>query len=38
LLSLAATALIPLGLYALWHRAGRPSGVEELERIAESDE
>jgi hypothetical protein len=38
LLSLAATALIALGLYALWRRAGRPTGVEELERLAESDE
>jgi hypothetical protein len=36
LLSLAATALIALGLYALWRRAGRPAGVEELERVAES--
>ena len=34
LLSLAATALIAFGLYALW----RPTGVEELERIGESDE
>jgi hypothetical protein len=38
LLSLAATALIALGLYALWRRAGRPTGVEELERVAESGE
>jgi hypothetical protein len=38
LLSLAATALIALALYALWRRAGRPTGVEELERIAESEE
>jgi hypothetical protein len=38
LLSLAATALIALGLYALWRRAGRPTGVEQLERIAESGE
>jgi hypothetical protein len=34
LLSLAATALIAFGLYALW----RPTGVEELKRIGESDE
>jgi hypothetical protein len=34
LLSPAATALIAFGLYALW----RPTGVEELERIGESDE
>jgi len=38
LLSLAATALIAIGLYALWRRAGRPTGVEEIERIGESDE
>jgi hypothetical protein len=38
LLSLAATALIALALYALWRRAGSPTGVEELERIAESAE
>jgi hypothetical protein len=38
LLSLAATALIAVGLYALWRRAGRPSGVEELEQIGESEE
>jgi hypothetical protein len=38
LLSLAATALIAAGLYALWRRAGRPSGVEEIERVAESDD
>jgi hypothetical protein len=38
LLSLAATALIALSLYILWQRAGRPTGVEELERIAESEE
>jgi hypothetical protein len=37
LLSLAATALIAVGLYALWRRAGRPTGVEEIERIAESE-
>ncbi len=37
LLALAATALIAVGLYDLWRRAGRPTGVEELERIAESD-
>jgi hypothetical protein len=38
LLSLAATAFIAIGLYALWQRAGRPTGVEEVERIAESEE
>jgi hypothetical protein len=38
LLSLAATALIAGGLYTLWRRAGRPSGVEDIERIAEADD
>jgi hypothetical protein len=38
LLSLAATAIIAIGLYLLWRRAGQPTGAEELERIAESDE
>jgi hypothetical protein len=38
LLSLLATGLIAVGLYALWRRAGSPSGVQELERIAESGE
>jgi hypothetical protein len=38
LLSLAATALIALGLYSLWRRAGQPTGVEELERLGESEE
>jgi hypothetical protein len=37
-LSLAATALIAAALYALWRRAGRPSGVQEIERIGESGE
>jgi len=38
LLSLAATALIALGLYGLWRRAGRPSGIEEVESRAEADD
>lgn len=38
LLSLAATALIAAGLYSLWRRAGRPSGIEEVERFAEVEE
>jgi hypothetical protein len=38
LLSLAAMAVIAAGLYLLWHRAGRPSGIEEVERFAEADE
>jgi hypothetical protein len=37
LLALAATVLIAAGLYVLWRRAGRPRGVEEVERIAESE-
>jgi hypothetical protein len=38
LLSLLATALIAACLYLLWRRAGSPTGVQELERIAESGE
>jgi hypothetical protein len=38
LLSLAATALIALCLYALWRRAGQPSGIEQVERHAEAEE
>jgi hypothetical protein len=37
-LSLVATALIAAGLYLLWRRAGRPTGVQEIERLAESGE
>jgi hypothetical protein len=37
LLSLAATGLIALGLYLIWRRAGCPTGVEHIERIAEAD-
>jgi hypothetical protein len=37
LLSLAATALIALVLSLLWRRAGRPSGVDQVERLAEAD-
>jgi hypothetical protein len=36
LFSLLATALIAAGLYLLWQRAGRPTGVEQIERVAES--
>jgi hypothetical protein len=32
LLSMAATAAIAATLYALWARAGRPAGIEEVER------
>jgi hypothetical protein len=35
LFSLAATMLIAAGLYWLWRRAGRPSGIEEVELRAE---
>jgi hypothetical protein len=38
LLSLAATGVIALGLYLAWRRAGRPTGIEDVERLAESDE
>ncbi|MEU6148122.1 amino acid permease [Streptomyces sp. NPDC047081] len=36
-LSLAATLLIAAGLYARWTRAGRPSGIEDVEAHAEAD-
>jgi hypothetical protein len=38
LLSLAAVMLIAVVLYGLWNRAGRPTGVEEVERLAEADD
>ena len=38
LLSLAATVVIAASLYALWVRAGRPVGVEEVERHVDDDE
>jgi hypothetical protein len=38
LLSLAATTLIAFALYGLWRQAGRPSGVEQVERVAEADD
>ena len=37
LLSLLATALIAYSLYVLWRRAGRPTGVEHVELVAEAD-
>ncbi|WP_371494981.1 amino acid permease [Kitasatospora sp. NBC_00374] len=36
LLSLVATVLIGGALYARWVRAGRPSGIEDIERRAEA--
>jgi hypothetical protein len=38
LLALAATCLIAGALYALWVRSGRPTGIEEVERLAEAEE
>lgn len=38
LLALAATVLIGGGLYARWRRAGRPAGLEEVERISGDDD
>ena len=37
LLALAGTALIAGILYLRWVRAGRPAGLEEIERHAEED-
>jgi hypothetical protein len=37
LLSLAAMLVIAGGLYATWVRQGRPSGIEDVERLAEAD-
>ncbi|MGW4298421.1 amino acid permease [Streptomyces sp. NPDC004376] len=34
-LSLVATLLIAVGLYARWNRAGRPTGIEDVEAQAE---
>lgn len=36
LLSLAAMALVAAALHAMWRRAGRPSGVETVEVLAEA--
>lgn len=38
LVSLAAALLIAGALYGLWVRAGRPSGVRNIEAIAEADQ
>ncbi|MFF3518806.1 hypothetical protein [Streptomyces sp. NPDC002573] len=35
--SLAATLLIAAGLYARWIRAGRPTGIEDVEERAEAE-
>ncbi|WP_328935003.1 MULTISPECIES: amino acid permease [unclassified Streptomyces] len=37
MLSLAATLLIAAGLYIRWTRAGRPSGIEDVETHAEAN-
>jgi hypothetical protein len=37
MLSLAAMLVIAAGLYVVWVRQGRPSGVEEVELLAEAD-
>jgi amino acid transporter len=37
MLSLAATLLIAAGLYVRWTRAGRPTGIEDVEAHAEAD-
>jgi hypothetical protein len=34
---MAATAAIAATLYALWVRAGRPAGIEEVERHLDDD-
>ena len=38
LLSLAAMTAVAIALYALWRRAGSPSGIEEVERLAEAED
>ncbi|WP_079174915.1 amino acid permease [Streptomyces malaysiense] len=37
MLSMVATLLIAAGLYVRWNRAGRPSGIEDVEAQAEAD-
>lgn len=37
MLSLVATLLIAAGLYARWTRAGRPTGIEDIEARAEAE-
>ncbi|MDF3301722.1 hypothetical protein [Streptomyces tropicalis] len=36
-LSLVATLLVAVALYALWTRVGRPTGLEDIEARAEAD-
>jgi hypothetical protein len=38
LLSIAATAAIAASLYTLWVRAGRPAGIQEIERHLDDDD
>ena len=38
LLALAGTVLVAAGLYVRWVRAGRPTGIEAVEREAEADD
>ena len=38
LLAIGATALIAAGLHWRWVRAGRPRGIEAIEREAEADD
>jgi hypothetical protein len=38
LLAIGGTVLIAAGLHWRWVRAGRPRGIEEIERVAESEE
>jgi amino acid transporter len=38
LLAIGGTVLIAAGLHWRWVRAGRPRGIEEIERVAEAEE
>jgi hypothetical protein len=38
LLSIAGTVLVAAGLYWRWVRAGRPRGIESVERHGEEDD
>jgi hypothetical protein len=37
LLAIGGTVLVAAGLYWRWVRAGRPRGIDEIEREAEAD-